>query len=257
MAEALPMRVLSRSWQMLVSALDEVSRASNAMMAAEMAVIRLTHVADLPTPEDLVRRLRDAPADPPPPGPGNGGSRSLQSTTNAAPARSADPVMPPGGHTMALAVPDAAPVAALSRYHSFEQVVALIETRRDMQLLLAVQDYVRLVSYAPGRIEFEPAPGAPADLAQRLGQRLQHWTGVRWGVSVVSDGGADTISDVRNAKEKALVEEARDDPLVRAVLDAFPEGRIRLTKSREEIDAEAASDALPEVEDEWDPFEED
>ena len=256
MAEALPMRVLARSWQMLVSALDEVGRASNTMMAAEMAVIRLTHVADLPTPEDLVRRLRDAPADPPPQGPGNGGRRSPHSTTGA-PGRPADPVMPSGGQTMAVAVPDAAPVAALSRYHSFEQVVALIEARRDMQLLLAVQDYVRLVSYAPGRIEFEPAPGAPADLAQRLGQRLQHWTGVRWGVSVVSGGGADTISDVRNAKESALLEEARDDPLVRAVLDAFPEGKIRLTKSREEIDAEAASDALPEVEDEWDPFEED
>ena len=57
------MRVLSRAWAMLVKSLDEVGRAPNAMMAAEMAVIRLTHVADLPTPEDLVRRLRDAPVD--------------------------------------------------------------------------------------------------------------------------------------------------------------------------------------------------
>ena len=57
MAETLPMRVLTRLWQMLLKALDEVAAAPNAMMAAEMAIIRLTHVADLPTPEELVRKL--------------------------------------------------------------------------------------------------------------------------------------------------------------------------------------------------------
>uniref|UniRef100_UPI000A0FC340 DNA polymerase III subunit gamma/tau n=1 Tax=Salibaculum halophilum TaxID=1914408 RepID=UPI000A0FC340 len=71
MAEALPMRVLTRLWQMLLKALDEVAQAPNGMMAAEMAIIRLTHVADLPTPEDLVRKLQDGP---PPPDPGGGGA---------------------------------------------------------------------------------------------------------------------------------------------------------------------------------------
>ena len=70
MAETLPMRVLSRMWQMLLKALDEVAQAPNTMMAAEMAIIRLTHVADLPSPEELVRKLQDTP---PPPTPPNGG----------------------------------------------------------------------------------------------------------------------------------------------------------------------------------------
>ena len=56
MAEALPMRVLTRMWQMLLKSLEEVAQAPNSMMAAEMAVIRMTHVAELPAPEDLVRR---------------------------------------------------------------------------------------------------------------------------------------------------------------------------------------------------------
>lgn len=79
MAERLPMRVLTRMWQMLLKALEEVSAAPNAMMAAEMAIIRLTHVADLPSPGDLVAKLKDAtppaPAAPAPSAPqGNGGS---------------------------------------------------------------------------------------------------------------------------------------------------------------------------------------
>ncbi|MGB0928058.1 MAG: DNA polymerase III subunit gamma/tau, partial [Pikeienuella sp.] len=57
LAEALPMRALTRMWQMLLKALEEVGRAPNAMMAAEMAIIRLTHVADLPTPDDIIRQF--------------------------------------------------------------------------------------------------------------------------------------------------------------------------------------------------------
>ena len=38
------LRVLSRLWQMLLKAIEEVSSAPNAMMAAEMALIRMTHV---------------------------------------------------------------------------------------------------------------------------------------------------------------------------------------------------------------------
>ncbi|MGR3608143.1 MAG: DNA polymerase III subunit gamma/tau, partial [Sulfitobacter sp.] len=64
MAEALPMRVLTRLWQMLLKSLDEVAAAPNAMMAAEMAIIRLTHVADLPSPEELVRKLGKTPPPP-------------------------------------------------------------------------------------------------------------------------------------------------------------------------------------------------
>ncbi len=261
MAEALPMRVLSRAWAMLVKSLDEVGRAPNAMMAAEMAVIRLTHVADVPTPEDLVRRLRDAPADPPPAGPGGNG-RDTAPARDAPPqspprSRAADPATRGGAQMHAVAVHRSDPEEALVRYQSFEQVVALIRTQRDMDLLLAVQDHVRLVSYAPGRIEFEPGPGAPRNLAQRLGARLQSSTGVRWAVSVVAEGGQPTISEVRNAEEDALRAQAMDDPLVSAVFDAFPKARIGDIRTPQALEAEAASEALAEVEDEWDPFEED
>ncbi|MEO1027279.1 MAG: DNA polymerase III subunit gamma/tau, partial [Pseudomonadota bacterium] len=58
-ADKLAMPVLTRMWQMGLKALEEVANAPNAMMAAEMAVIRMTHVADLPTPGDLVAKLAD------------------------------------------------------------------------------------------------------------------------------------------------------------------------------------------------------
>ena len=86
-----------------------------------------------------------------------------------------------------------APEASLERFARFEDVVALIKRMRDVKLLVEVESHLRLANYSPGRIEFEPTPEAPRDLAQVLGARLQSWTGARWGVSVVSTGGGRTI----------------------------------------------------------------
>ncbi|MFT6456716.1 DNA polymerase III subunit gamma/tau [Pseudophaeobacter arcticus] len=273
MADALAMRVLTRMWQMLLKALEEVAAAPNAMMATEMAVIRLTHVADLPSPEELIRKLQDSPP-PPPNGPGGGmgaggyGAASAPMQGMAPPASGGG--TPGGGPTM---VSGGAPVAqggngtatalapetlqALARYPSFEHVVDLIRQRRDGLLLEYVKTYLRLVSYQPGRIAIQPTADAPKDLAARLGQQLQNWTQARWIISLENDGGGDTITELENAAENALRAKASEHPLVQAVLASFPKAKITRIRTAQELAAEVEAEALPEVEDEWDPFEED
>ncbi|UWQ19176.1 DNA polymerase III subunit gamma/tau [Jannaschia sp. M317] len=243
-ATGLPMRALTRMWQMLLKALEEVAMAPNAMMAAEMAVIRLTHVADLPSPDDLIRKLRDTPAPTthapaPRPAPSGGGGGGPVARSGAATALAMD-------HEQALA-----------RFQTFPQIVELIRANRDVKLLVEVETGVRLVRYSPGRIEFEPTPDAAPDLAARLAGRLQGWTGVRWAVSLVTEGGAPTLAETRDAQARKTEAEALAHPMTQAVLQAFPGARLLEVRTRAAIAAEAAEDALAEVEDEWDPFDED
>ena len=267
MAEALPMRVLSRMWQMLLKSIEEVANAPNAMMAAEMAIIRLTHVADLPSPEDLVRTLQNAPAPPPssspPPSspsapsggssggaaPQAGGSMGQQSGVSSSGGTSG------GGGATARAVA-LAPEMSLARFARFEDVIELIRANRDVKLLVEVESGVRLAAYAPGRIEFTPTDKAPSDLATRLAQRLQGWTGVRWGVTLVNDCAVATIAETRDGEKLALEQKAVEHPLVQAVIATFPTARITEIRTEADLAQEAATEALPEVEDEWDPFEE-
>ncbi|CUH68590.1 DNA polymerase III subunit tau [Thalassovita autumnalis] len=267
MAEKLPMRAMTRMWQMLLKALDEVASAPNAMMAAEMAVIRLTHVADLPSPEDLVKKLKDATPPPmpggAPMGPGGGGGYAGQPQGGAqggAMTQAQGSPMPQGGAPMGSGGPQAALAqdvqAALARYPSFEHVVELIREHRDMKLLVQVETYLRLAAYRPGRIEYQPTPDAPQDLASRLGQALQNWTGSRWAVILVNEGGGETIDEKRNAKLNALKAETEAHPMMQAIRAAFPKSRITKIRTPEELAAQAQEDALQEVEDEWDPFEE-
>lgn len=263
-AGRIAMRALTRLWQMLLKALEEVSAAPNAMMAAEMAVIRLTHVADLPDPETLIRRVQQAQeagdfARAPGSVPTAGGGARAQAPVQAAPVRA----QAVAGNT-ALAL-DSAP--ELAGFPDFDSVVELIRRMRDMKLLVEVEDHLRLAKYAPGRIEFEPGPRAPRDLAQRLGDRLRSWTqGARWAVSVVNSGGAPTISELRDARVAAIKARAMETPVFQAVFAAFPEAKIVKVSELpaaplvEEaagatISHETADGVVAEM-DEWDPFEE-
>lgn len=257
MAGRLPMRVLTRMWQMLLKALEEVALAPNAMMAAEMAVIRLTHVADLPDPESLIRKLQTAQPAPMPGGaPAGGGGGGGQATTRLhAPMMGAAHGAPTmqaqmqGGQSAAVAL---AP-GALQNYVTFAHVIDLIRERRDMKLLVEVETTLRLAKYTPGRIEFEPTADAPRDLAARLAARLQGWTGARWAVTVVNTGGGATVAEDQDRDRLEAEAQAMKNPLVQAVFTAFP--GVKITAMRKpEVDA--AFEALPEVEDEWDPFEE-
>jgi DNA polymerase-3 subunit gamma/tau len=216
-----------------------------------MAVIRLTHVADLPSPEDLVRRLNDA--TPPPTGPAQAPRSQNAPAPGRAPVQHAPQQAPssPGGGATALAVQ---PVEALARYATFGQVLDLIAANKDMVLKIEVEKHLRLARYSPGRIEFTPTDDAPRDLSARLAQRLQGWTGVRWGVSVVPGCTEPTLAELRDADTLADLAEAGDNPLVRAVLHAFPKASIKVLPPPE---AEAETAALPVVDDEWDPFEDD
>ena len=256
MAADLPMRVLSRMWQMLLKALEEVAMAPNAMMAAEMAVIRLTHVADLPSPEELVRKLQDA--TPPPSGGPSGGRPAPQGGSATAISSTPTPTHSgPGGPSASGAQTAVALEAnALQHYARFEDVVELIRTHRDVKLLVEVETGLRLVSYQPGRIEVNPTPDAARDLVGRLGARLQAWTGNRWAISI-AEGGDPTIAETRDAAENAIRAEAERHPLVQAVIAAFPKATITEIRTEAEKEQDALEDALPEVDDEWDPFDDD
>jgi len=239
-------------WQMLLKSLEEVAAAPNAMMAAEMAVIRMTHVADLPDPEQLMRRMAEGPG-PNVSAPQGRGPAPSAPVTHAAPRASASAAPAGNGAATALA---RQPEVALARYASFPAVMELIRANRDVKLLVEVENHVRLVHYAPGRIEFQPTENARPDLAATLASRLQAWTGARWGISVTGKGGGPTIAEERDRERNEALEAARQHPLVQAVIAAFPGAAVTDVRSPETLAAEAQFEALPEVDEEWDPFEE-
>jgi DNA polymerase-3 subunit gamma/tau len=186
----------------------EVEAAPDRRAAAEMVLIRLCHVSDMPTPGELVRRLTESPA-PPPSGGGGGGMRAVAGGAMAvAPA----PAME--------AMPVSAPPA------SFRAMAALVAEQREAMLHAHLLHSVHLVRYAPPVIELRPEPAAPRDLASRLSAFLTQHTGTRWTIALSAAPGEPTLAAQGIAADTARRSVASEHPLVRAILAAFPGATI-------------------------------
>ncbi len=217
-ADRLTVPVLARAWQMLLKGVGEVETAPDRRAAAEMVLIRLCHVAEIPTPGDLVRRLTSSAAAPMPagaasPGPGGGGG-GARAVANGA----------------AVIAPDAAPAAP--RLATFRDVVALVSDQKEAMLHAHLLHSVHLVRFAPPVIELRPQPDAPRDLAPKLAALLSEVTGTRWTIAMSAATGEPTLAEQGNAADAARRTAAADHPLVRAILETFPGARIDTVHDR-------------------------
>jgi DNA polymerase-3 subunit gamma/tau len=230
-AEKLSMRVLSRTWQMLLKGIAEVDAAGRPLAAAEMVLVRIAHAADLPTPDEVIRSLD-----------GNGsGSRtrvpagSPAATAAAAPRFEAPRIETSRGAPRAVLAPSNDPVArapetqpnapalAIGR---FEDLIALAAEKRDLSVKLALERDVRLVRCEDGRLEIALEPTAAKTLVNDLARKFSQWTNRRWMVVVSAEEGQPTVRSQNDARQSALKTGVRGDPLVQAVLARFPGAEI-------------------------------
>ena len=253
LSKTLSMRALTRMWQMLVKSLGEITIAPSPIMAAEMIIIRLTHAADLPPTDELIKTIESKLRP-------DRNEKKIENPQKPLDTSSANNELAKAKHNnysnlkIATAVDEE---VGIFNYIKFDHVLELIKQKRDAKLLIDIESGLRLVSYRPGYIEFTPTDLAPANLAQRLSNRLKEWTGIRWAVSVVQDGEAQTIIEKKERNAKELETEAYAHPFVKEALVQFPAARIVNVISRKKLEEEAAIQALEEVDTEWDPFEED
>jgi len=249
-AAKLSVRELDRAWQILVKGLAEITASERPLAAADMVVVRLTHAATLPPPEELLRKLatgdggaaaRSAPQTRPPAGQpvrGEAGTKTIPGAQSGA-MISARPQIAPKS------APRAAPQTATQPetmrtpvvLNRFEDLILLAEDKRDIQLRTNLRRFVRLIAFADGRMEFTPAGELPAGFLSDLSAKLQQWTNRRWMIATSREGGAPTLEEAERQREGMRNAQAASDPDVIAIRAQFPGARVIDVRFRPQIDA--------------------
>jgi DNA polymerase-3 subunit gamma/tau len=232
-AAKLSMRVLSRMWQMLLKGITEVQTATRPAPAAEMVLVRIAYVADLPTPDEAIKMIeQNSGASPTVPGgatASRAGPSAPVSSIASSPARAAPAAAPRASAEASLrpqaAAPEAQSVPAL-RITSFMQLVALAGEKRDLMTKGALEADVRLVRMEDGRLEIGLEPHAARSLVTDLSRKLELWTGRRWTVVVSNEPGQPTIRSQSLAEKSQRERTAEADPRVKEVLTRFPGAKV-------------------------------
>ena len=237
LSERLGLARLSRAWQMLLKGLEEANRAPDPAAAADMVLIRIAHMATMPAPEELARRLKGAMADAPaaqastpvlpaPAGPDPSASTAAVAQLSGGPKTHGQMRLASSSALRATAMQAESAAAAQPQFSSFAGLVAFVGSKRDVNLQLDLEDKVRLVRFDPPNIELNLLPDAPATLVGDLASKLGKWTGSRWVVIVSREVGQPPLGEVKRQHAAAEREAVGKDPLVQRLLREFPGAEI-------------------------------
>ena len=182
---------LHRLWQLLLKGHDEVRSAPDPLAAAQMALLRVMHAADMPDPGSLVKQLE---------------------------AIAARPVVPSGE-------PSGGAASASPPAMDWQALVARVEREAGMTIANTMRLQVRVVELRPGLLRFTQPPGFKEDIVGHLRTALQIG-GERWEVVRCDDQGAPTLVERDEAAQAEAQAALRRSPLVEATLAAFPGAEI-------------------------------
>ena len=236
-SERFTLAQLTRLWKVLLTGLEDIRKAPDPLTAAEMTLLRLGSAANLPSPEDAARMLAGQAASTAP------ASAATPAAAEPAPTASATTQKPADSEDQTSEVAegdrpfestpapepesDSTSADTVAGPQSFEALVALIAERRDIKLKSDIERFVRLVSFKPGGIVFEPAKGAPGDIAPRLTKRLQEWTGETWAALATTDSrGGETLAEKKRREHRETLESASRDSGVAEALSLFPGAEV-------------------------------
>jgi len=162
--------------------------------AAEMLLLRLTCVSDLPPPSELARLLQ-------------GG---------AVPVQQAAALVRPAP------VPPSPVPASVLEPRSFAELVDAIAESGEKLIAAFLWEQTHLIRFEPGRIELRLESNVPPDLPSRLGQVAGRLTGRRWIVAVGQAAGDPTLAEATALRKESRIAAARAHPDLKALLAAFP-----------------------------------
>jgi DNA polymerase-3 subunit gamma/tau len=233
---------LARAWQILLKGINEVQSAMHPAQAAEMVLIRMAYAAELPPPAELIKQLRDAENVA-----GQGAQIDKQGGGIPSPSRggvgrgassqSAAQQLSPAISTDAIPQTDRQNVPT-----SFKELVALFAANREGALHAQLYNNAHLVRFAIGVLEIRLKESSAANFAGRVAHSLTEWTGTRWMVSIAAQDGEPTLAEQDRAAENNRHDRALADPVVAAVIAAFPGAKLSALRQKAQAVAAVVKD---------------
>ena len=208
----------ARMWRLLLQGFEDCARAPDPPSAAQMVVLRMTAVTSLPSPEEAARMLAAAGAAVPSP----------KSQPEA-------PRTPVRGETARAGTPAAAAISSappeedhgdVVRLSSLREIVAELDARREIALKYEIERFVRPAEIDFGHFRYTAAPNAPNNLSQRIKDWLEDVTSVEWEVLQSSNGGAESVKELRTRKGVERMRAIEALPRVAEALRVFPGARV-------------------------------
>ena len=206
---------LSRYWQMILKAANEIKNFSKPLSALEMAVIRMCYISDLPTPDEIIKKIESKDISP-------AEKKTLKS--NSKPS-----VSMISGSSEIKELDESLVEEVLTKRipKDFHEIIQLARIHKDVKMQYELENNVSLVSFAKEKIEINILKGSES-IASDLSKKLFEWTEKKWIVLVSSSQGEKTINQEREESDLLIRSNIEKHPIYKATVEEFKNTSIKL-----------------------------
>lgn len=206
---------LSRYWQMILKAANEIKNFSKPLSALEMAVIRMCYISDLPTPDEIIKKIESKDISP-------AEKKTLKSKSK--------PSVSMISGSSEKKEPDESLIEEVLTKRSpedFHEIIQLARIHKDVRMQYELENNVSLVSFEKEKIEINILKGSES-IASDLSKKLFEWTEKKWIVLVSSSQGEKTINQEREESDLLIRSNIEKHPIYKATVEEFKNTSIKL-----------------------------
>ena len=216
-------------WQLILKVIDELSVVSNPILSLEMLVVRLTHLKDIPSYENILESLKK-----------NNLNQETESEKKTIDMNINKKNFINEGTEVTKVSKDqikniSQTKPALSSLNekflekdkdkkkvlSFEDLIMLSSVKKEIQLKYDLENNVNLIKFSQGKIDISFNENLDKNFVRNLSEKLLEWTGTRWVITLAKEAGQKTFSELRAIEKKSLIEKEKNGEMFKKFKSVF------------------------------------
>jgi DNA polymerase-3 subunit gamma/tau len=232
-ANEINMNTLVLFWQFILKTIDELTVVSNPILSLEMLVIRLIHLKDMPSYEEVLNfqkanNLNDI---------GNIDKKIDFSNLNNKNSDEENEKIKPSKDQIKTTI-QTKPVSTnikpqdlkeevkVDKVLSLEDLIYLCSKKKEIHLKYDLENNVNLIKFAEGKIDISFNEKLDKNFVRNLSEKLVAWTGNRWVITLAREAGQKTIAETQNIKKDNLINEEKKNDIYKKFKEAFDDGEL-------------------------------
>ena len=228
-------------WQLILKALDELSIVSSPILSLEMLIVRLVHLKEMPSYENILELLKKNNLNQEE----ENNNTTIDLNINKKKFINEENEVMKTSKDQIKNTTQTKPVLSFSNQKipakdidtkkvlSFEDLISLTSIKKEIQLKYDLENNVNLIKFSEGKIDISFNENLDKNFVRNLSEKLLEWTGIRWLITLANKPGQKTFSELQDIKIKELLDQEKNGEIYKKFKNIFSDGELLEVKKKD------------------------
>tara|TARA_B100000029_G_scaffold324141_1_gene316554 strand:- start:1003 stop:2676 length:1674 start_codon:yes stop_codon:yes gene_type:complete len=221
-------------WQLTLKVIEELSIVSNPILSLEMLIIRLVHLKDMPSYENILESLQKDETLQTEEKDINEKKYISEESENS--KISKDQIK---NTIQTKPILSSLTETKLSDEHKYEKIlkfedlINLTSEKREVHLKYDLVNNVNLIKFNEGKIDISFNENLDKNFVRNLSQKLLEWTNKRWVITLAKIEGQKTFTELEKNKKKEIFEKEKEGKIYKKMKSIFSDVELLEVKKKD------------------------